>query len=253
MDVRTILSRKLKEFREREGLKLDEVGARIGKSGKTVSAWEKGRGQPDADMLIHLCDIYRVKNVSEFYDQDFCESPLTKGGQRIGRAYDRADDSRKRTVEVALEPYMNGVEIKEAPRSYKQDTDIISVYTASMSVAAGLGNYLEERVEFEDKLYPYNAVPIGTDFAVKVVGDSMEPKYFDGDIVFVKERVEINDGDVGIFALNGNSYIKELSFDRSKHNVRLISNNKRYDDIIVRGDDRLKTIGCVIGRWSEND
>lgn len=43
----------LKRLRERTGMKSDDVGAMIGKSGKTVNAWENGRGQPDAETLIH--------------------------------------------------------------------------------------------------------------------------------------------------------------------------------------------------------
>ncbi len=57
----------LKRLRAKSGLKADEVGALLGKSGKTVNAWENGRGQPDADALIALSDIYGVEDIlSEF-------------------------------------------------------------------------------------------------------------------------------------------------------------------------------------------
>lgn len=42
-----------------------DVGARIGKSDRTVNAWENGRGQPDADTLLALCDIYGINSISE--------------------------------------------------------------------------------------------------------------------------------------------------------------------------------------------
>lgn len=35
----------------------------VGKSGKTVSAWENNHGQPDAEVLMKLCDIYNVKDI----------------------------------------------------------------------------------------------------------------------------------------------------------------------------------------------
>ena len=50
-EIRRILAAKLKEYRERSGLTIQEAGDAIGKSSKTISAWEHGRGQPDADML----------------------------------------------------------------------------------------------------------------------------------------------------------------------------------------------------------
>ena len=53
----------LKRLRAESGLTADEVGRIIGKSGKTVNAWENNRGQPDAEILIKLCDIYKVDNI----------------------------------------------------------------------------------------------------------------------------------------------------------------------------------------------
>lgn len=44
-----------------------EVGERIGKSYKTVSGWEHGRGQPDADMFVALSNIYHIDNIAEFF------------------------------------------------------------------------------------------------------------------------------------------------------------------------------------------
>lgn len=66
---RESIARALKRLRENSGLTIHEVGQQIGKSGKTVSAWEHKRGQPDADTLILLCDIYGVKDIlAEFRD-----------------------------------------------------------------------------------------------------------------------------------------------------------------------------------------
>lgn len=63
------IAQKLKELRQKSGLTADEVGAKIGKSGKTVNAWENNRGQPDAEILIELCDIYNVDDIlKEFRD-----------------------------------------------------------------------------------------------------------------------------------------------------------------------------------------
>lgn len=66
-EIRKILATKLKECRERVGLTAKEAGLAIGKSEKTVSAWEHGRGQPDADMLFQLCRLYKIDSISVFY------------------------------------------------------------------------------------------------------------------------------------------------------------------------------------------
>ncbi len=64
------IAKVLKRLREQTGMTSDEVGAIIGKSGKTVNAWENGRGQPDAEMLIRLSSIYHVKNLLLEFDED---------------------------------------------------------------------------------------------------------------------------------------------------------------------------------------
>lgn len=66
-DIRKMLAGKLREFRKRAGLTAKEVGDVVGKSEKTVSGWEHGRGQPDADMLFQLCELYKIKSIAEFY------------------------------------------------------------------------------------------------------------------------------------------------------------------------------------------
>lgn len=63
------IAKTLKRLREQRGMTADEVGAIVGKSGKTVNAWENNRGQPDAEMLMKLCDIYQVADIlAEFRD-----------------------------------------------------------------------------------------------------------------------------------------------------------------------------------------
>lgn len=72
-EIRKTLAGKLREFRLRSGLTAKEAGDMIGKSDKTVSGWEHGRGQPDADMLFRLCEIYKIKSIAEFYSEEQTE------------------------------------------------------------------------------------------------------------------------------------------------------------------------------------
>lgn len=66
--VRNQIARNIKKFRIERGMNVDEVGSAVGKSGKTVSAWEVGRGQPDADTLIALCRLFEV-DIKDFYGE----------------------------------------------------------------------------------------------------------------------------------------------------------------------------------------
>lgn len=70
MSVKDNIATGLKAARKNAGLSVDEVGAVVGKSGKTISAWEVGRGQPDGDELILLCKLLGVK-LSDFYGSEY--------------------------------------------------------------------------------------------------------------------------------------------------------------------------------------
>lgn len=108
--VRMTLATKLKEFRTRSGLTINEVGDRIGKSGKTVSAWECGRGQPDADMLLTLCELYGVSSIAELYGEPQPALSLSPDELRLLSAYRALNQQGKeyilQTVDMAEKVYI---------------------------------------------------------------------------------------------------------------------------------------------------
>ncbi len=108
----------LKRLREKSGLTADQVGEMIGKSGKTVNAWENNRGQPDAEILMQLCSIYNVKNIlAEFNpnsEQD--DIVLSKHEKALIIAY-RSNFAMQSAVDKLL-----GIEdLNEAISSNKKD------------------------------------------------------------------------------------------------------------------------------------
>ncbi|WP_159033378.1 helix-turn-helix transcriptional regulator [Ethanoligenens harbinense] len=69
--IKQVLAERLKYFRIKNKLTANQVGVMIGKSGKTVNAWEHCHGQPDADTLLRLCKIYSISNINELYGKPF--------------------------------------------------------------------------------------------------------------------------------------------------------------------------------------
>lgn len=63
------------------------------------------------------------------------------------------------------------------------------------------------------------------DYAIGVNGNSMEPVYHDGDTLLVEMTDEIDPGDIGIFLVDNESYVKKLG------DGNLISLNPEYHDI----------------------
>ena len=70
MSVKVNIAENLRAFRKKAGLSADEVGKCVGKSGKTIYAWESGRGEPDGEELILLCKLFGVK-FSDFYGNEY--------------------------------------------------------------------------------------------------------------------------------------------------------------------------------------
>ena len=74
----------------------------------------------------------------------------------------------------------------------------------------------------------------------------MEPEFHDGQIAWVLQQESVANGEIGIFALNGEAYIKKLQND--KDGIFLISLNEKYAPIKVGENDRLDIFGKVLGK-----
>lgn len=79
-------------------------------------------------------------------------------------------------------------------------------------------------------------------YAVRVSGDSMEPEYSSGDIVLVETCPDVAVGEIGIFIVNDQGFIKQRGEDR------LISLNPEHDDVYIHEGDYVSCRGRVLGK-----
>ena len=111
--------------------------------------------------------------------------------------------------------------------------------------SAGTGQYLNdvrvERIELP--------VDIDADFVIPIKGDSMEPDYQDGDLVFIQTSVDLNDGVIGVFNYNGDAYIKQLVIDKDQ--AYLHSLNPAYKDMPITPETDFRIIGEVVDLYRE--
>lgn len=111
------------------------------------------------------------------------------------------------------------------------------------SVSAGTGLYLDDE-QVETISFGADMIPTGTDFCLKVNGDSMDPMFHDGDYVFIKRETDFRNGTIGAVIVNGEAYLKKIYI--TDNSIRLVSLNKKYKDITVSEDDNLKYVGTVV-------
>ena len=113
------------------------------------------------------------------------------------------------------------------------------------AASAGTGQYLNdvrvERIELP--------VDIDADFVIPIKGDSMEPDYHDGDLVFIQTSVDLNDGVIGVFNYNGEAYIKQLVIDEDQ--AYLHSLNPEYKDMPITPETDFRIIGEVVNLYRE--
>ena len=110
-----------------------------------------------------------------------------------------------------------------------------------LPVSAGIGEFLDES-RAEEIYIAQNSRTAEADFALKISGDSMEPKYRNGDILLVSECDSVEVGEPAIFMLDGDGFFKIYGGDR------LISLNKSYGDIMLKDFQSVWCGGRVIGK-----
>lgn len=124
-EIRIALAGKLQRFRKQAGLTTVEVGEKVGKSAKTVSGWEHGRGQPDADTLFQLCELYGIRSIAEFYTDDATidSSALSNEEMNLLQAFRQLnEEGQSKMVDYADDLVQSGKYKKARPSGMAQET-----------------------------------------------------------------------------------------------------------------------------------
>lgn len=176
-------------------------------------------------------------------------SSLSDEAQKVAERYSRLDRYGKATVQAVIGEEEARVKDQAEMDDFliKPEPKIIPLYWSA--AAAGIASPIlgEEYDPYE--LKPED--PQGAMFAVKVCGDSMEPHFPDGSIAFCNKD-PIADGDIGVFCLDGESFIKQYHYDRLMGMTYLFSLNRNRadaDKLITRTSGQMLTcMGRVITR-----
>jgi SOS-response transcriptional repressor LexA len=149
-------------------------------------------------------------------------------------------DYNRRFINVEVEVIKDIVNIvtpqKKAPA---EKSVVIPLYETPVS--AGVGSWLSDETPVEWITVTKNDKTATADFMLEVRGDSMQPKFFDGDRVLVMQSESIYEGEIGVFILNNESYIKKMG------RGELISLNPAYQPIKLTEFDNIRCAGKVLG------
>lgn len=241
---REYVTDRLKQARERIGLTQWDLAIRVrGLTNKMVSNYETGVSFPRFEMLVKILKALDVS--PDFLLQDDVE--IKKIGaenflpdeKRLIYKYRKIDEYGKRLINTVLD-----LEIERCKRERKEENysrNIKSIPLGYFSLSAGTGtpypedNY--EMIEVDADRYPK------ADMAFRVSGDSMEPRFFDGDIVYIHRQPVVEVGEIGAFIYNDEQYIKKLVCEDGVYKLR--SFNEKYKDIEIVSQNFI-TYGKVV-------
>lgn len=112
------------------------------------------------------------------------------------------------------------------------------------AVSAGFGQMVYDN-PIEYVSIPIEEIPESDyDIMLKVVGNSMEPAFKDGEYIFVKKTPDVRSGQFVVTIIDGEAYLKKLYIEDNY--IKLVSLNPDYDDIIVNNHELLDVIGVVV-------
>lgn len=116
-----------------------------------------------------------------------------------------------------------------------------SLLLYDLPVSAGPGVYLDDSTA-EEIFVPDAEKTRMADYALRISGNSMEPRFHDGDVVLVQDSDGVEVGELGVFILDGNGYFKKYGGDC------LISLNPEYGDILLKEYAEAVCCGKVVGK-----
>lgn len=220
----------LKLLRKNKGCSQTETAEFLSTHGcvvtqRAVSNWERDLTMPSAEQLLLLCQFYSVHDVLSV----FCGKP--------GLMSTLNDAGKKRVFEYIR--LLEGDSEFSAITKQEKLTRTIPLY--DLPVSAGTGQFLDsssyELIDVDE------ASAVDATFAVRVRGDSMIPRFDDGEIIYIKQQQTLEHGECGIFILNGEVYCKLLG---GENGVQLISINSAYLPINVSDNDEFRVLGKVL-------
>lgn len=207
-------------------------------SGISESAYKKWeKSSPKSDTIIKLASTL---NFSIDYLLTGKEPTIPAEYQFIISSYQELSKNNKQLLQDIITSMIE-IQLEEERRS---QIKVITIRLMRNKVSAGIGYDLNFNSDDDFKNIKVLDTPEAesADFAVTVEGESMSPDFHDGDIVLVKQQDNIDIGQIGIFTIDGDGYIKEYGEDC------LISHNPKYPDIYPEEYQEVKCYGLVLGK-----
>lgn len=235
---------RIKQRRKDLKMSADELATSVGVSRSTIFRYEKGDIEKvGPDVLKKIADKLNVSpaDLMGWDDTPVQElkiptSPLV---QKITEKVVKLSTPRKQKVLN----YANE-QLKEQNNKVIMIEEKLFEYRVFEKLSAGTGFSYFNDGNYDTVFYDKD---LDHDFASWVFGDSMEPKYMNGEVVLIKETGFDYDGAVYAVEWDGQTYIKKVY--KEKDGLRLVSINNKYKDKFAPFEEDPRIIGKIVGNF----
>ena len=238
-----IFSTNLENLMSSRGIDRNKLCSDLGLKYTTVRDWLKGITYPRIGKIELLADYFGVNksDLIEDKSQEIKElkiptSPLV---HKITEKVVKLSTPRKQKVLN----YANE-QLKEQNNKVITIEEKLFEYRVFEKLSAGTGFSYFNDGNYDTVFYDKD---LDHDFASWVFGDSMEPKFQNGEVVLIKETGFDYDGAVYAVDWDGQTYIKKVY--REPDGLRLVSLNPKYKDRFAPYDEDPRIIGKIVGNF----
>ncbi|HHA0275905.1 TPA: LexA family transcriptional regulator [Staphylococcus aureus] len=231
---------RLKQIMSERKISQSELSRRTGIGRNSISDYLNGKYEAKQDKVFELA---KALNVNEAWLMGFDISKNRNiENNDITSIYSKLTPPRQSNVlkyaTNQLEEQNNDSDNLVDFNSYIQEKSEVDIYGCA---SAGIGERLYNEPISKEFVRGY--VP-AHDIALKVNGDSMEPLFKNGQIIFIEKSHTIKDGQIGVFIINGDAYVKKVYVEDNR--LTLVSLNKKYKDLYFYDNESVRLVGKVI-------
>ena len=245
-----MFTERLTKLRLARGWTKKEVSVRIGKTQQTVGKWENGTNAPKFKDLVKLVELFGVTSDYLLGLSDtpskYAYPPFNDDKEEyVGEMFKQLDEGNQDATVDFIDHQHISKEIREKYHRKQivvqgeRPTKRVSIYARVHAQGFELS---EVPVDCLD--YP---VPIPVhDIAFKVVGDSLQPSFFDDEVMFVMKDSILRTGDICIVQLNSQYHVMKVSHNRDNGDILLISLNSNEAPITLSEKDDFSIFGKIV-------
>lgn len=223
--------------RSQLGLSQAQLAQNLGVQKAYVTHWEAGRSRPDLNLIPALCKELGI-SVAAFFSIPASPDSLSDEEQRHLQEYRSITPRDRLILDTTLSKM---AEMAMAELWDRCRTQFHRIYHNYQQAAAGSGIMLEAEESGEQVFIRNTWMSDRADEIVTVNGASMEPDFHDGQDVYVQHTQDLEVGEIGLFVINGDGFIKQYQRNH------LHSLNPEYDDIKISEFDEGFIVGRVLG------